>query len=200
MFYKTNLEVMLNREKMEQFPHIETERLRLTELKAGDVAAIVQQAANKKISEFTVNLPYPYTEKDAIYWINQANQGFRSKTQVIFAIRMKPTDDFIGGIGLTIEQRHNRAEIGYWLAEPFWNKGYTTEATRAVIAFGFGQLNLQKLTSSHLEQNPASGKVMINSSMSKEGELKEHILKNSVYHTLLLYGLTRTDFEKNNRA
>jgi RimJ/RimL family protein N-acetyltransferase len=185
---------------MEQFPQIETERLLLSRLQAVDIPAIVQYAANQKISRFTGNLPFPYTEKDAVYWLNQANQGFKNKTQIILGIRLRPEPVFTGGIALTIDPGHNRAEIGYWLAEPFWNNGYTTEAARAIIRFGFDQLGLQKLTSSHLALNPASGRVLLKSGMRKEGELQEHILKNSVYHTLVLYGLTRNDYESNNRS
>lgn len=176
---------------MKNFPEIETERLFLTELKAEDIPEIVKYASNKSISDFTLNLPFPYSEKDAVYWINLANQGFKNGTNLIFGIRLKPDNNFIGGIGLTIERKFNRAEIGYWIAEPFWRKGYTTEATKSIIKFGFDNLDLNKFTSSHLAKNPASGKVMEKSGMTKEGELKEHILKNSEYHDLVLYGLTK---------
>lgn len=179
---------------MEQLPRIITERLVLTELKASDIPIIVKYAANKSISDYTLNLPFPYTEKDAVYWVNLANQGLKNKTHFIFAIRLKENDAFMGGIGLTVEQRFFRSEIGYWIAEPFWNNGFTTEAAKAIINFGFKELGLNKLTSSHLEKNFASGKVMIKCGMKKEGELKEHICKNSVFHTLVLYGLTKADY------
>ncbi len=182
---------------MQPFPAIETARLRLGELQPGDIPHIVRYAANPRIAARTLNLPSPYTEKDAVYWINLANQGFKNGTHFIFAIRNKAGNDFIGGIGLTLEQRFNRAEVGYWLGEPFWNKGYVTEATGAVIRFGFESLGLNKITSSHFAQNPASGRVMQKNGMTREGELKEHIRKDNVYHTLILYGLTRSDYEKN---
>ncbi|MEO1487742.1 MAG: GNAT family protein [Bacteroidota bacterium] len=167
----------------------------MNELLAKDVPDIMKHASNKNISEFTLNLPFPYSEKDAIYWINQANEGFKNGTKIIFGIRPKPKKEFIGGIGLTIEQRFNRAEIGYWIAEPHWGKGYTTEATKSIIKYAFESLKLNKLTSSHLHQNPASGKVLIKSGMIEEGRLKDHILKNREYHDLILYGLTREQFE-----
>jgi len=182
--------------KMSEFPKIETERLFLTELEAEDIPEIVKHASNKRISDFTLNLPFPYSAKDAIYWINLANQGFKNQTNLIFAIRVKPNNQFIGGIGLALEQRFNRAEIGYWIAEPFWRNGYATEATRSMIKYGFENLNLNKITSSHLAKNPASGKVMENSGMRKEGELKEHILKQSEYHDVISYGLTKNHYNQ----
>jgi RimJ/RimL family protein N-acetyltransferase len=179
-----------------QLPKIETERLFLTELKAADIPHIVRYAANKSISDNTLHIPFPYSEKDAVYWIHLANQGLRNNTHFIFAIRLKTGDEFIGGIGLTIEQKFFRAEIGYWIAEPFWNQGYTTEATKAMIEFGFHDLGLNKITSSHFEHNPASGKVMVKCGMTKEGELKEHICKSSVFHTLVLYGLRKAEYKR----
>jgi RimJ/RimL family protein N-acetyltransferase len=180
------------------FPEIETARLRLTGLQAADIPQIVQLAANPRISDYTLNLPFPYAEKDAIYWLNLAHQGYTNGTHLIFAIRLRPGHTFIGGIGLTLEPRFDRAEIGYWLGEPFWNRGYATEATGAMLRFGFGTLGLNKITSSYLAQNPASGRVMQKCGMTREGELKEHVRKGNTYHTLILYGLTRSDYEKNN--
>ncbi|OAB80473.1 GNAT family N-acetyltransferase [Cochleicola gelatinilyticus] len=179
---------------MATFPKIETERLFLNELKAQDIPDIVKYASNKNISEFTQNVPFPYSEKDAVFWINMAREGFKKGTNLIFAIRHKPENQFIGGIGLSIETKSNRAEIGYWIAEPFWNKGYITEASKAVIKYSFKVLKLQKVTSSHFNSNPASGRVMRKNGMKKEGELEKHILKNNVYHDLILYGLTKEQF------
>ncbi len=179
---------------IKQLPDIKTERLLLNQLVASDIPRIVQYASNRKIANVTTNIPSPYTEQDAVYWINLAHQGLKRGTNAIFAIRLKPNREFVGGIGLTIERSSNRAELGYWLAEPFWNKGYMTEAARAVIEFSFAQLNLNKVTSSHFATNPASGKVMEKAGMRKEGALKEHIQKNGTYHTLILYGLTKQQY------
>lgn len=184
----------------DQFPTIETERLTLTELQARDISLIVKYANNEKISKYTQNLPLPYYEKDAIYWINLAHQGFKSGTRFIFAMRRRPANEFIGGISLTLATRFNRAEVGYWIAEPYWNQGYTTEATRAMVEFAFKKLGLNKVTSSHLEENVASGKVMLKSGMRKEGELQEHVRTHGVYHTLVLYGLTKKEYEHQRSA
>ncbi len=180
---------------MEQFPEIETGRLQLNELRPKDIPRIVKYASNKKIWDTTLNIPFPYTEQDAVYWLNLAHQGFKEGDQVIFAIRLKPALEFIGGISLTVDKRFDRAEIGYWLAEPFWGQGFMTEAARSLVTYGFEQLGLNKITSSHFETNPASGKVLVKSGLKKEGELKEHIKKHSAYHTLVVYGLTQKEYE-----
>lgn len=179
---------------MQEFPIIKTQRLILSDLQAADIPQIVKHASNKNVAVHTLNLPHPYSEKDAIYWINMANQGFKNQTNFIFAIRLKETGELIGGIGLALEKKFFRADIGYWIGEQFWNKGFATEATRAAIEFGFAELELNKLTACYVTGNPASGKVMVKCGMKKEGELKEHIFKSEVFETMILYGLTKRDY------
>ncbi len=180
---------------MEKFPRLETERLILDRIRPDDIPNIVAYADNKKITDNTRTMPHPYFEEDAISWINMANQGFRDKNQYIFAMRNAVDDAFMGGIGLTIDLEHNRAELGYWLAEPFWNMGYTSEAVKVMLQFGFKELNLNKVFAGYIEANGASGKIMIKNGMVKEAELKDHDIKNGKYITLIQYGLTKTDYE-----
>lgn len=179
---------------MKVFPELKTERLLLTELNNVDIPDIVEYAGNKNISDTTQNIPHPYTEKDAVFRINAAAQGFQSKQQYTFAIKLQKTREFVGGIGMRVEVRHSRAELGYWVAEPYWNNGYASEATKAVLEFGFKELGLHKIFATHLEQNSASGKVMVKNGMVREGELKDHTCKDGHFHTLIQYRLTRDEF------
>jgi len=178
------------------FPEIETTRLILNKPSLKDVPKIVEYAGSPAIAEMTLNLPHPYEEKDAIFWLNSANQGFKNKSQFTFAIRDGKSREFIGGIGLKVNQRYNIAEFGYWIAEPFWNLGYATEALEAVLKFGFEKLELNKIYATHLIENPASGKVMIKNGMIKEGELKDHIKKEGKYKSVIQYRLTRSEYKE----
>ncbi len=180
---------------MTNFPRHETHRLILDGLKESDAPLIAQYANNKKISIFTRTLPYPYYEKDALAWITIADKGFEDKDQFVFAMREKKTKQFIGGIGLTISLEHNRAELGYWLAEPYWNKGYTTEAVKELIKFGFEVLNLNKIIAVFIDDNAASGKVLEKSNMIKEAEMKDHDIKDGEYKTLIQYRLTQKEYQ-----
>jgi len=162
---------------MKYFPKLDSDRLILNQSKPSDIPEIVAYAGNLKIVENTRTMPHPYYEEDAIAWINMANQGFKAKNNFIFAIRFKKTQALIGGIGLTLDIENNRAELGYWLAEKFWNKGFTTEAVQTILKFGFEQLKLNKIVAVYLTTNQASGKVMIKNGMIKEGEFKDHDVK-----------------------
>ena len=183
---------------MLQYPHLETNRLVLGEIYAADIPNIIKYAGNKKVAETTLNMPHPYQEKDAIFWINMAQQGWQDKTKNIFAIRLKTNQELIGGVGLHIDARFNRAELGYWVAVPFWNQGYMTEAVQTVIKYGFDTLELNKIYAVHEVGNPASGKVMLKNGMLKEGELKQHVRKNGVYKDLVQYGVLNGELRMNN--
>lgn len=184
---------------MSEFPEISTDRLILGKISYSDIPKIVEFAGNKNIADVTLNIPHPYEEKDAIFWINSANQGFANKTEYTFGISLKSTAEFIGGIGLKVNNKFNRAELGYWVAEPYWNMGYATESVAAILAFGFGTLSLHKIYATHLVENQASGKVMIKNGMIKEGELKDHTRKGGIYRSLIQYRLTKGEFEGRGR-
>lgn len=186
---------------MRQFPKLVTKRLILNQIKPSDIPDIVAYAGNIKIVENTRTMPHPYYEEDAISWMHMANEGFKSKNNYIFAMRLRDTHAFIGGIGLTLDVQNNRAELGYWLAEGFWNLGFTTEAVKAILQFGFEVLGLNKIIAAYISTNEASGKVMIKNGMVKEAEFKNHDLKkdqsvdDGVYVSLVHYRMLKSEYE-----
>lgn len=176
------------------FPKLKTARLVLSKLSMQDIPAIVTYAGNKKVAETTLNIPHPYSEEDAVFWINKAREGFENKTQYTFAIRILTDDKFIGGIGLIVNQEKQQATLGYWVAEPFWNNGYATEAVGAILDFGFKTVELLKISATYLVDNPASGKVMLKNGMTSEGELPDQIKKGTRYKKLIQYSMRKAEF------
>ena len=62
---------------------------------------------------------------------------FQAGESVNCAIILKSIQELIGAIGLIIDKRFNRAELGYWIAKEYWNQGYCTEASKAILKYGF---------------------------------------------------------------
>jgi len=177
-------------------PKLITERLKLRQAHIGDIPSLVKYANNPKIADQIFNIPYPYLEEDAIFRLNFVLQGYKKKERYVFAITLKDNPELIGEIGLHLDRANNIAQFGYWLGEPFWGKGITTEATAAILKFGFEDLGLNKIYATHYPENPASGKVMINNNMIKEAELKEHYRIDNVYKTVIQYRLTKQEYEE----
>ncbi|MCX2745571.1 GNAT family N-acetyltransferase [Mangrovivirga sp. M17] len=178
-----------------KFPVLKTDRLILSKPLVSDVPDIVRQANNKKIEAFTLNIPHPYSEDDAVSWLNMINQGWNEGSQVTFKVSTKTDKEFIGAIGLKINKRFNHAELGYWLGEDFWGAGFITEAIGAILNYGFNQLNLHKIHAHYMEGNPASGKVMEKNGMIREAELKDHVKKDGKYLSIIQYRLTQEEYK-----
>ena len=176
---------------MKSIPTLMTQTLLLGEIRASDIPSIVKYAANINVARNLLNLPHPYQEKDAIFWINMAHQGWADNSMCIFGIRLQATEELIGGIGLHITTTFDRAELGYWIGEPHWGKGYMSETIAAVMKYGFETVHLNKIYAIHFLDNPASGKVMMKNGMVKEGEMKEHVKNRDGYKDVALYGLTQ---------
>jgi RimJ/RimL family protein N-acetyltransferase len=134
-------------------PALKTARLVLRAPLRSDVAAIVALAGDRRVAENTARIPHPYSAADAAGIIAAVNH---KDGETVFAIELDGA--LIGMCGL--DSRSDVVELGYWLGVPFWNRGYATEAARAVIDYGFAALGHEVLHSGARVSNPASRRVL----------------------------------------
>lgn len=170
---------------MEKFPVLPTERLILSQLEEKDIPFIVELLQHRIFSDLTSNIPYPYVENDARSWVKMSKEAFGNNAGYTFAIRNKK-GQIIGAIGLH-DRDDDKAELGYWIGIPYWNKGYVTEAAKAIIDFGFDELKLNKIFATHFPHNPASGRIMEKVGMKKEAVLIKEVKKDGEYFNLVRY-------------
>lgn len=176
-------------------PTLETERLILRPFVLSDAKDVQRLAGHKLIAATTAAIPHPYLDGMAEKWIAQHEELFHKGTDVQLCITLKATGEVIGCIDLfTISKVHQRAEMGYWVGVDYWNKGYCSEAALAMAKFAFQTLKLNKLIARHMATNPASGKVMTKIGMTKEGYLRQHIVKNNQFVDMVEYGLLEDEF------
>ena len=157
----------------------------LRSYRVGDAVSLVRYADNRNISRNMRDaFPYPYTLSDANDWISLVMQ---QSPEVNFAIAS--ADEVIGGIGLTFrDDIHRRsAEIGYWLGEPFWGRGITTAALRALTDHAFASHDIVRLDASVFEWNPASMRVLEKVGYVLEGRLRNSITKDGQTIDQFLY-------------
>ena len=122
-------------------------------------------------------------------------KDFESGEGVVFAMIDLQSEKLLGAIGLTVTLRFNRAELGYWVGKPFWGQGYATEASKAMLKYGFEVMKLNKIHASHMMQNPASGRVMEKIGMQREGVLKQHALKWDQFVDLAVFGALSSSWQ-----
>ena len=118
----------------------------------------------------------------------------------MFTIVLRADGSLLGNITLRINQSDEHGELGYWIGKPYWNMGYATEATQAVIRYGFEVLGLQRIFAGHFTRNPASGRVMQKAGMTYKGCFRKHHKKWDVFEDLAYYGIIRGDYDSQTRV
>jgi RimJ/RimL family protein N-acetyltransferase len=95
----------------------------------------------------------------------------------MFAIAVN--DEAVGGIGFVLRGDVERvsAEIGYWLAEPFWKRGIATEALVAVTAYAIETHNLTRVFALPFAWNTASCRVLEKAGYVLEARLRRSAIK-----------------------
>ncbi len=154
-----------------------------------DQDALVRFANNAAIARnMTHAFVYPYAEADANAWF------------ALLAARDEPTHWAIevdgqaaGGIGIAIGEGvfSRSADLGYWLAEPYWGHGITTEAARAVVPFAMRHFGLCRLEAAVFAWNPASMRVLEHCGFVREGISRASVFKDGELIDRVVYALVR---------
>jgi [ribosomal protein S5]-alanine N-acetyltransferase len=174
---------------------LQTERLILRPLELSDIPQLVPLIGASEVAATTLRIPHPYTEQHAREFITLQSASAQQAPIAGQAITRKQDNQLIGGIGLQVDDTHKRAELGYWIGVPFSGNGYATEAARAMLAHGFGNLQLHRIFASHFTGNTASAGVLKKIGMRHEGCQRDHILKWGKFLDSELYGILRSEWE-----
>ena len=101
----------------------------------------------------------------------------------------------IGTIGfMWINLDYRSGEVGYSLSRAYWNQGIMTEALRAVLAFGFDTLQLNRIEAQHETDNPASGRVMEKAGMRPEGTLRAKVYNKGRFTDVRIWAVLKKDW------
>ena len=180
---------------MNKQPNLKTERLKLRPFTLDDAPRVQKLAGDKEIARTTLNIPHPYKDGDAEEWIKTHEPLFEKGKLANCAIVLADTNELIGAIGLIIAKDFDRAEMGYWIGKPYWEKGYCTEAGQALLKYGFEELKLNRIFAHYMTNNPASGKVMRKIGMSYEGCSRQHFKKWGEYMDMKMYGMLKSEYK-----
>jgi len=105
-------------------------------------------------------------------------------------------DRCIGACKLTIHpQQMHEGEIGYYLKQSAWGRGYATEIAHGLLDFGFGQLKLHRIVAGCWAQNPASVRVLEKAGMRREAHFREHLWFNNAWQDSFDYAILRREWD-----
>ncbi|WP_442593763.1 GNAT family N-acetyltransferase [Neobacillus sp. D3-1R] len=174
---------------------IETNRLLLRTLNTNDSERIEELAGDYDVAKTTLTVPHPYPGGSAKNFIESVLEAEKSGRLVIFAIIEKEQQQLIGIINLSVNPTYRRGELAYWVGKPYWGKGYGTEAAKSLLAFGFEELNLNKIFAQSFTNNPGSYKIMEKIGLKYEGTLKQHVARFGEFYDLAHYGILREEYK-----
>ena len=102
----------------------------------------------------------------------------------------------IGWCGLSIKDRDRQiAELGYDLDHAYWGLGYTTEAARAVVDWGFLTLHMHRIFAECHPANTASQRVMHKIGMRYEGHLRENVWVKGSWWDTIIYAILKHEWQ-----
>jgi ribosomal-protein-alanine N-acetyltransferase len=165
----------------------------LSEIRSSDKSAISQHLNDRDIYERTFRIPFPYTDTDADAFLARVAKATEQHGQPAhFAIRTAD-DTLIGVCGLNEFEmgKSHRAEVGYWLAKPFWGRGIMTAVVQRVCQHAFEVFGLAKIMAHVVTHNPASARVLEKCGFLQEGLLRKHFLKDGKLIDAKLFALLK---------
>jgi len=133
---------------------LKTPRLSLRPLETTDLGRLVALANNWAIARMLTRMPFPYGRAEGEAFLTGVAADPDEGTLAI----VHP-EGLIGMIGLH-RQAARRHELGYWLGEPYWGRGFITEAARTLLGHAFANWGPPYATAADFEDNTASARVL----------------------------------------
>jgi RimJ/RimL family protein N-acetyltransferase len=150
-----------------------------------DVDALARYANNRKIwLNLRDGFPHPYTRQNARSFLE-----FVSGQDPITYYAIATPEEAIGGIGISINEDVHRltAEMGYWLAEPFWGRGIMTETVIKLTDYVFEHFGLVRVYAEPYAYNTSSCRVLEKAGFVLEGRMRSSAIKDGQITDQFLY-------------
>lgn len=174
---------------------IETERLILRKFEYTDDKEMLKYWISDPKVQSLYCEPVYSTKQEVKELLDKYIGSYDKNNYYRWAIILKETNECIGQISyFLVDNNNNFAEIEYCIGRLFQRKGYATEATKAVIKFGFDKINLHKVQICHKSINIASRKVIEKCGLVYEGTLRHFFYEDGQYVDRLYYSILREEF------
>lgn len=159
-----------------------------------DLENLVKYANNPNIAKnLTDAFPNPYSIEDGKRFIEMAN----TNPELVYrAIVIE--ESIVGSIGAKLQEDVHRknAEMGYWLAEPFWGMGIVTEAIKIFVDLMFSETEIERIFARPFGTNIASQQVLIKSGFKLEAVFEKTLIKNDVFLDEYVFAIRKSNYKR----
>jgi RimJ/RimL family protein N-acetyltransferase len=121
-----------------------------------DAPALAAAIGDEAIVRNLAVVPRPYGLRDAEAFLASPRDPILPSLLIMERTDAAPR--LVGSCGLG-RRPSGAVELGYWIARPFWGRGFAGEAGEALIGIARA-LGLRQLEASHFIDNPASARVL----------------------------------------
>ena len=172
---------------------IETERLLLREFKPTDLDSVHEYASDPEVVKY---MPFgPNTPEQSQSFLDRAirRQEEGPRTDYELAVVLQKDNVLIGGCRLNKVSDHE-AHLGYIYNRSYWGNGYATETARALIDYGFKELEVHRIYATCDPENIASRRVLEKAGLILEGKLRENMICHCEYRDSLILGMLKHEW------
>lgn len=176
------------------FPILTTPRLRLRAIQDDDAEALFATFSDAETMKFYGHGPQQ-SRSDTEAWIALTQQRHSTRAGIRWAITLPPEDRVIGSCSFhDFDENFHRVETGYVLNRAYWRQGIMAEAMRAVLHFGFTDLELHRIEAIIDIANEGSKNLLLQLGFTYEGNLRQRYFMDGVFSDEHYFGLLRAEW------
>ena len=179
-----------------RFPTLDTPNLRLRALTLADADDLFHILGDPQVTRH-YELETLAAVDEAAELIDFFAESFEVERMIRWGIVPKFGEDVgrvIGTCGF-VWLREHRAEVGYDLAQSHWRRGIMREALGAVLDFGFGALDLNRIEALVMRDNVASAGLLHALGFTEEGLLREHDFFKDAFHDMRCFAILQREWQ-----
>lgn len=156
-----------------------------------DAEELAEALNNKKILDnLRDGIPFPYTVQDAKGYIDAT---LNADKDTIYAFAIVFNDKVIGSIGVFRQANiHSKtAETGYYIAEPYWGRGFGVSALKQTCDYIFQNTDIIRIFAEPFAYNTASCRILEKCGFEYEGTLRKNAVKNGIVIDMKMYSILK---------
>lgn len=179
-----------------QPPTLTTERLVVRPFGREDADSLFRAASNPNVTRRTLWQAHEDLDASLRFITGYAiNQYYQEIPEPLAVARREAPAEVIGTVGcFWVSKEHYSMELGYWIAEPLWGKGYAAEASRALVTWLFANYAVNRLQAHCVADNDASERVLHKLGFQFEGVARSAVCLRGQFFDVKRFAVLRDEW------